>query len=239
MKCVKCSVILLAAGESKRFSSCQKVRKQFFRIKNKTLLEYCIDTFVRIKIVKQIIVVVNEKDFDIAERIVKKYKNINENKNFVITSGGKERFNSVQNAIKFVDKKSHYILIHDVARPLVSTQLILSCLKQIKNYDGIIPGIKPVDTLKIVDKNYIVKYTVDRDTVVFVQTPQVFKAKVAQYIYSDNILRKWISKCKITDDAQLAELEGFRIKVIPGEKQNLKVTTIDDIELVKFYLNKY
>jgi len=69
-----------------------------------------------------------------------------------------------------------------------------------------------------------------------VQTPQVFKTNVIKHIYSKHVLNKWIKKYKITDDAQIAELEGFKIKVVPGEKQNVKVTTKEDLQFVKYFL---
>lgn len=234
MKNLSCCVILLAAGKSKRFSKTRKVKKQFFKIKNKTLLEYCLDTFCDINFIKQIIIAVDNNDINKAKKIIKKYLN---KKKIVITAGGEQRYDSVHNAVKLVDGNINYVLIHDVARPLVSKKLILKCLYKIKNYDGIIPAITPVDTVKIVNKNFESKYTLPRNEIVLAQTPQVFKTNVVKHIYSEKVLKKWTNKLLITDDAQLAELEGKKIKVIPGEIQNIKVTTKQDIKLLEFFLN--
>jgi len=85
-------------------------------------------------------------------------------------------------------------------------------------------------------KKFEVEKTLNRDYVVLVQTPQVFKSDVAKHIYSKQVLNKWIKKYKITDDAQLAELEGFKIKVAPGERKNLKITTKEDLNLLDYFL---
>ncbi len=225
-----CCAILLAAGKSTRFN--YKIKKQFCKVYNKTLLEHNLDVFSSIKFVKYIIVVVAKEDLSVAKKFCEKYK-----KNIVIIEGGKERYNSVYNAVKIIpDNKFKYILIHDVARPLVTKKLINKCLANIKNYDCVIPGIPPVDTVKIINKNFEVEKTLNREQLVFVQTPQVFKTNVIKHIYSKHVLNKWIKKYKITDDAQIAELEGFKIKVVPGEKQNVKVTTKEDLQFVKYFL---
>ena len=224
-----CCVILLAAGKSKRFKN--SIKKQFVKLKNKTLLEYNLDIFSSLKFVKQIIVVSSKEDFNLVKKICEKYK-----ANIVIIEGGKERYNSVYNAIKNVNSdKFKYVIIHDVARPLVSKKLVNECISSIKNYDCVLPGVLPVDTVKVVNQNFEVEKTLDRQHLVLVQTPQVFKTKVAKHIYSKNVLNKWIKKYKITDDVQLAELEGFKIKVVPGEKQNIKVTTKEDLNFLKFF----
>ncbi len=231
MKNNTCCAVLLAAGKSKRFKN--KIKKQFYKINNKTLLEYNLDTFSSLKFIKQIIVVVAKEDYQIANKICKKYKNV------IIVEGGKERYDSVYNAIKNVDEnKFKYVIIHDVARPLASKKLITKCLISVRNYDCVIPAISPVDTVKIVNNSNIEK-TLDRQKVVLVQTPQVFKTNVVKHIYSKQVLNKWIKKYKITDDAQLAELEGFKIKVVCGEKQNIKITTKEDLNLIKFFLKTY
>ena len=225
-----CCVILLAAGKSKRFKN--KIKKQFCKVYHTTLLQYNLDVFSSIKFVKQVIVVVAKEDFSVVKNICEKYK-----KNIVIIEGGKERYNSVYNAIKTIThNKFKYIIIHDVARPLTTKKLVYKCLANIKNYDCVILGILPVDTVKVINKNFVVKKTLDRQQIVLVQTPQVFKTNVAKHIYSKQVLNKWIKKYKITDDAQLAELEGFKIKVVLSEKQNIKVTTKEDLNFIKYFL---
>lgn len=232
----KCCVILLAAGKSKRFKY-KNIKKQFFKINNKTLIEYSLDLFTKLNFVKQIILAVDKNDIKITKRLVNGYINPKRYEIF-ITYGGKERYNSVSNCIKYIKNNIDYVLIHDVARPLVNKNIIIRCIKEIKNYDCVIPAIKPVDTVKLINNKSEVIQTLNRNNLVLVQTPQVFKKNVVKHIYSEKILKKWSKKCLITDDAQLAELEGYKVKVVEGEKYNIKLTTKDDISLLKYHLCK-
>lgn len=227
--------ILLAAGKSKRFKC--KTKKQFLKINTKTLVEYVLDQFCKINCIKQFILVVPKEDLKKVKKIFKqkeKYRNLNLN----IIPGGKERYHSVYNAIKWIDKNCNYVLIHDVARPFITEQLINRCIKEVKNYDCVIPAIKIYDTVKLVNSNSEVIRTLDRDSLVLVQTPQVFKKEVIKKIYSMDSLKKYTNLFNITDDAQLAELNGFKVKVVDGEKYNIKITTKEDLYLIKYLIRK-
>lgn len=228
-----CCVILLAAGKSSRFNS--NVKKQFYKIGGKTLLEYSLNFFLEFNFIKQIIITIEKSDEKIVDDILGNYKNINVK--FDVSYGGKERYNSVANSVQLVGKVD-YIIIHDVARPLINKRVILECIKELKNYDCVIPAVKPIDTVKAINEKLEVVGTLDRNNLVLVHTPQFFKSEVAKYIYSESILSKWTKLKNITDDSQLAELEGFRVKVVMDNKYNIKVTTKDDIEFINFYLSK-
>ncbi|MEN3013881.1 MAG: 2-C-methyl-D-erythritol 4-phosphate cytidylyltransferase [Endomicrobiia bacterium] len=222
----KISAILLAAGKSKRFQFSTK--KQFLKIENKPLLEYVLEKFYKLKCFSQIILVIDKNDLKKVNNIV----SLKKTEDIKIVFGGKERYDSVFNATKYIDKDVKFVLIHDVARPFVSTDLINKCLKEIKFYDCVVPVVPVVDTIKSINSKFVIK-TLKREHLVLVQTPQVFRKEVFDHIYSKKILYKWTKKVKITDDSQLAELEGYKIKVIPGEKTNIKITTKQDIELTK------
>lgn len=222
-----CTAILLAAGKSKRFD--KKIKKQFLKLNDKTLIEYVFEKFVKLDYIKKIIIVVPKENFEQVQKIFqKKYKKLN----FQIITGGKERYNSVSNAVKYIDNGSYCVLIHDIARPLVSLDLINRCVKEIKNYDCVIPAVRVSDTIKLVNDNLEVIKTINRENLVSVQTPQVLKTNIFKQVYSEEILSKWTKKYKITDDAQLVELEGYKVKVVPGDRNNIKITTKDDLKFV-------
>ena len=118
-------LILLAAGESKRFNS--KIPKPFVKIGGKTLLEHSLTKFSKIKQIKNIIVVINKKHLKFFKEI--SHKNIHK------VIGGKTRQISTLNALKYIKKnkfKCSNVLIHDSARPNISTNLI----KKIINSSG-------------------------------------------------------------------------------------------------------
>ncbi|MFN3550893.1 MAG: 2-C-methyl-D-erythritol 4-phosphate cytidylyltransferase [Endomicrobiia bacterium] len=227
LKNFSCVVILLAAGKSKRFNN--KIKKQFLKLNGKTLVEYVFEKFAKLSYIKRFIVVVPKEDFKKINRIFeKKYNKLN----FDIVIGGKERYDSVFNAGKYVDDETSCVIIHDVARPLVSLDLINRCVKEIENYDCVIPAIKVYDTIKLINSNLEVVKTLDREKLVLVQTPQVLKTEVFKKVYSKKNLLRWTKKYKITDDAQLVELQGYKVKVVAGDKNNIKITTKDDLNFI-------
>jgi 2-C-methyl-D-erythritol 4-phosphate cytidylyltransferase len=226
------SVIILAAGKSVRFGS--KTKKQFCVLNdNISVLEHSLKTFHKLRFVDKIIVVLPKKDL---KKYEKKLSGLYPKTIFV--SGGKERYNSVQNGLKKCFYNTTYVAIHDAARPLVSKRLILECVKWLKKYDVVIPGIKVNDTLKLVNSNLEVVKHIDRKNVFAIQTPQMFKTDVVYKIYSKKNVNKWLKKFLITDDSQLAQLGGYKVKVVIGEKSNLKITSKEDLDLVNFYLTQ-
>ncbi len=224
-----CVAILLAAGKSKRFNS--KIKKQFLKLDGKTLIEYVFEKFTKLSYIKKIIVVVAKEDFKEINKIFKKRYN---KLNFDIVVGGKERYNSVLNTKIYIDDKTSCVIIHDVARPLVSLDLINRCVKKIKNYDCVVPAVRVYDTVKMINSNMEVIKTLNRENLVLVQTPQVLKTKIFKKVYLKKVLSKWVKKYKITDDAQLVELQGYKVKVVEGDKNNIKITTKDDL---RFFYN--
>ncbi len=133
-------LVLLAAGDSKRFGS--KIPKPFVKISGKTLLEYSLIKFNRIEQIKNIIVVINKKHRKIAEKI--------KSMNFTKIIGGKTRQESTFKALKFIKKNKiscRNVLIHDSARPNFSLQLIRKIIKASKK-NSVIPKIPIHDALK-------------------------------------------------------------------------------------------
>ncbi|MCX7940584.1 MAG: 2-C-methyl-D-erythritol 4-phosphate cytidylyltransferase [Endomicrobia bacterium] len=228
-----CCAILLAAGKSKRFKYATK--KQFVKIKGKTLIEYVLDKFLRLEYVKQFIVVVARSDVEKVKHLISsagKYDGLN----ISVIEGGKERYNSVYNAVKQISDDCDYVLVHDVARPFINKELIDRCIEEIIKYDCVIPAIQVCDTVKMINHKSEVIKTINRDNLVLVQTPQVFKTRIIKKIYSKKYLTKYTKKFNITDDAQLAELCGVVVKVVLGDKQNVKITTVEDLKFLKIYV---
>lgn len=227
-------IIILAGGKSVRFGS--KIKKQFINLDGKSVLEHSIETFSNLSIVKQIIIVLPKQYLFKKEYVKLRKKYLN--KNIVFAVAGEERYNSVQNGLKFLKDNIKIVGIHDAARPLVSKKIVLNCVEVLRKYDGVVPGINVSDTLKLVNDKFEIARHIDRENIYAVQTPQMFKVEVVKKIYSQKVLSYWTKLYKITDDSQLAQLEGFKIKVICGEKRNLKITSKDDLELIKFYLGQ-
>lgn len=213
--------IIPAGGIGKRFGG----KKQFKTIGSKSILEITLNTFLETKLFDQVIVSLPKEDLDqlsFSSDIIK------------FVEGGSSRAESVYCGFKNLDSKDDdKILIHDGVRPLISNQLINSILNELDHYKVVIPGIDLADTIKEMDQN-LVKNTIDRSKLKAIQTPQGFRGEILEEIYKNMDFKSpnW------TDEAMLAESLDQEIKIIPGEKTNIKVTTLEDFKLAEFYLKE-
>ena len=165
------SAIILAGGKGKRMGSA--ISKQFIDIKGKPIIYYTLKKFSENKKIDNIIVVLPEDEVKyFKENILKKYE-LRINK---IVIGGKERQDSVYNALKSLKNSStDIVLIHDGARPFISERIINEGIKFAEIYGAAAPGVMPKDTIKVKnEKNFSVD-TPNRANLVSIQTPQVFK----------------------------------------------------------------
>jgi 2-C-methyl-D-erythritol 4-phosphate cytidylyltransferase len=117
------------------------------------------------------------------------------------------------------------IVVHDAARPLASRRLFANVIDAVANgADAAVPGLPVVDTVKRVHDDQVVE-TVSRDGLVVVQTPQAFRAAALRAAHE--------SRGVDTDDAALVEAAGGKVVVVEGERRNLKLTLVDDLELAQ------
>ncbi|MBS4973572.1 MAG: 2-C-methyl-D-erythritol 4-phosphate cytidylyltransferase [Clostridium celatum] len=219
------SAIILAGGKGKRMRSA--ISKQFIDIKGKPIIYYTLKKFSENKKIDNIIVVLPEDEVKyFKENILKKYE-LRINK---IVIGGKERQDSVYNALKSLKNSStDIVLIHDGARPFISERIINEGIKFAEIYGAAAPGVMPKDTIKVKnEKNFSVD-TPNRANLVSIQTPQVFKF--------DEILEchekiRYNGKM-VTDDTMVVEKYGYSVYLYDGEYTNIKVTTPEDLILAE------
>ena len=212
-------LILLAAGDSKRFNS--NTPKPYYKVNNKTLLEHSFKAFNKITKIKKIIIVYNKKH--------KKHINrIKLNKSIKIT-GGSTRQESTYKALIFIKKMNcKKVLIHDVARPNPSKKLINEIIRKLNNNEVVIPVIKTNDATKRVNKNVILK-NIKRENLVFSQTPQGFIFSKLFQKHKKNI------NYTFDDDSGLFTLTGEKVLAIKGSKKNLKITDKEDLDIFKSF----
>lgn len=219
------SAIILAGGKGKRMRSA--ISKQFIDIKGKPIIYYTLKKFSENKKIDNIIVVLPEDEVKyFKENILKKYE-LRINK---IVIGGKERQDSVYNALKSLKNSStDIVLINDGARPFISERIINEGIKFAEIYGAAAPGVMPKDTIKVKnEKNFSVD-TPNRANLVSIQTPQVFKF--------DEIL-ECHEKIRyngemVTDDTMVVEKYGYSVYLYDGEYTNIKVTTPEDLILAE------
>ena len=203
--------ILLSAGKSKRFKS--KINKQFITYKNRPLFEHSLQTAINSKLFKRILIVTNKKI------------NKNYSKNINIIKGGNERHNSTENALKYLkNKKIKNVYIHDAARPNLSINLLKNLKNNLKKNSAVVPYLISENSVKYKSNNKI--NNLNRDKVLLTQTPQCFNFNELFNLYKNN-------KEKITDEASLYLNNNKKIKFILGDKNNFKITTVDDLKYLK------
>jgi 2-C-methyl-D-erythritol 4-phosphate cytidylyltransferase len=218
------NLIIAAAGNGSRFSS--DIPKQFVRILGKEILEINLQKWVNIKLIDKIYLVLPKMEFEYNKKKYKKFSN-----KIIPIIGGDSRAESINNAIK-VMADNPLTLIHDGARPFFSVELLNRVLEGLKNNKAIIPAIKINDAIKSINGNQIVK-TVNRENLIAVQTPQGFTTSVIKRAYQ-NIDFKNTN----FDDSELVENIGVKVFFVDGDKNNIKITTKDDLEYCKFLIEK-
>jgi|Deesub1362B_J571_1020462.scaffolds.fasta_scaffold00175_26 2-C-methyl-D-erythritol 4-phosphate cytidylyltransferase len=216
--------VVPAAGKGKRFGR----EKTFISLKGEPLLYWSLLALQNVDEVVEIIPVVDEAWLEKTRELV-------EDKGFTkvkkIAPGGAERQESVYNGLKLIEKQDCLVLIHDGARPLVSVELIKRVIYALdREVDGVVPAVAVKDTIKEV-KDRIVLRTLRREDLRSIQTPQVFFYNTLINAYGK------YSEEFFTDDATVVEKNGGRIKTVPGDYRNIKITTAEDLIIAEALLN--
>lgn len=208
--------VILAAGKSKRFH--RKLAKQFYKYKNKEIIDHSVQKSLDSNLFKKILVVTN----NINHLKKKKYPKI-----VSVIKGGKERSDSSLIALKYLKKyKPRNVFIHDAARPNFSIKLLKNLTKNLKANKAVIPVIPSRDSIKYKIKNQI--FNLNKKKSFLAQTPQAFKFKD---LYKLAIKEK----NKVSDEASFYLNQNLKVKFIKGENQNIKITYLDDTKTSKTY----
>lgn len=220
------TVIIVAAGTSSRFK--QKNNKLLYRIKNgETVIEKTLKLFLSDPFCTEIIVGVNDEVLNFL--LKKNYKD----QRVYFVMGGMERVDTIYNCLSNYKIKNEMVMIHDGIRCFISLDFINKLNQTFcrENYQVLVPILPITETLKNVD-NGLVEKTINRDEYFIIQTPQVFKTFLLYKVYDDYFLTK--NKKIIYDDSYLVELFAGKTKIhtILGEKQNIKITYLDDLKLL-------
>ena len=148
-----------------------------------------------------------------------------------LIAGGHERQQTVDRLLAAAPPERDLVLIHDGARPLVSINLIHEVLEAAAKWGAAIAAIPITDTIKeSTDGGETVSGTVNRTGLFRAQTPQVFHRDIIVAAHRRALKERW----EVTDDASLIEQMGHEIRIVTGEERNIKITTLDDLELVRW-----
>nr|WP_263323906.1 2-C-methyl-D-erythritol 4-phosphate cytidylyltransferase [Neobacillus sp. Marseille-Q6967] len=220
-------VILPAAGQGKRMGAG----------KNKLLLElngipvfiHTIKVFEEDDLCKGIILSIHPQDEVEFRFLLKKYK---VKKVLDLVLGGKERQDSIYNALKTV-KGDGIILVHDAARPFILKEHIHRLVATAQETGAAIIGVPAKDTMKKVS-NLVVEETVERSSLWAVQTPQAFRISLLLQAYDQAEKDQYVG----TDDSSLVERISYPVSVVEGDYDNIKLTTPEDLFFAEAIMKK-
>lgn len=220
-------VIIVAAGSSSRMGG---VNKQFIPLCSVPLIARTLTAFERSPFISRIILVCREDNISDMQLLAEEY---GISKLSDIVSGGKERRDSVLKGIERLAEDEQKVLIQDGARPFADDIMIGHAVSALETHDACVCAVKIIDTVKRADASECVEETVDREGLYLVQTPQgvdVPKYREAIKQFPDDT---------VTDDATLMEKAGHKVKIVSGNRRNIKVTTPDDIAFAEIIIRGY
>lgn len=153
----------------------------------------------------------------------------------VLPCGGATRQQTVRNALAHLPDGVEFVAVHDAARPLVSRELMDRLVETARQHGSSVPALPVSDTLKRAPDGNRVQETAPREGLYRVQTPQIFRA---QWLIEAHRVAAEQGFSQATDDAQLIERAGYPVYLVPGDPRNLKLTTPDDLRLLRLYLGE-
>lgn len=215
----KFAAVLPAGGLGKRMGG--NIPKQLLVLGGKPVYRYSLETFLSMDEIAEVVMAVPadwkdhfEKDFS--------------HPKLKIVVGGAERWQSVENGVNALTSNAEFVLVHDVARPFISKEIILDVCKTLVEKGSCLVAKPAVDTIKIA-KDGCVQQTIDRNTVWMAQTPQAASIALLKKLYG-RIAAEPLNFTP-TDEASILEYFGESVYIVKGNNLNDKLTTPEDFEI--------
>jgi len=215
--------IIVAGGIGSRMKV--NTPKQFLLLKNKPILFYTLDTFLKSYADLQIILVLPQDYIAAGQDIIHEYFSSDRIK---ITVGGSTRFQSVKNGLQLIFEEG-IVFVHDGVRCLLSVDLIHRCYQSAVEYGSAIPVINSKDSVRLVLEKG--NEALERERVKLVQTPQTFQSTILLPAFAVDY------QDQFTDEATVVEAFGMKVHLIVGEEQNIKITQPIDLLLAEGIIN--
>ena len=217
-------IIIVAGGTGSRMKS--DVPKQFILLQGKPILMRTIERFTHSFPDIQIIVVLNAQYRDEWKSLCEKHQF---NIEHTITEGGQTRFHSVKNGLALVPDNC-LVGIHDAARPLVSYNTIITAFNTAEETGNAIPAVPLTESIRFLENGE--NKAVDRNKYSIIQTPQCFHSSDLKQAFMQEY------QSTFTDDASVLESIGKKINLIEGNKENIKITSTQDLMLAELILSQ-
>lgn len=221
-------VIIVAGGKGLRMGG--EIPKQFLPIGGKPVLMRTVEAFYQTDAETGIVLVLPKEQQDYWKELCRQY---DFRIPYILADGGRTRFHSVQNGLQAVPEEGSDVLIavHDGVRPFVSSQVIQACFDEAARQGSVVPVLDMVDSVRQLSADGS-SMAVDRSRLKLVQTPQTFRADVLKRAYSQDFTELF------TDDASVVEASGVSVALVPGNRENIKITTPFDLKIAEALLKE-
>ncbi len=225
--------IVPAAGAGKRLGL--GINKAFAELRSAPLIVHCLKMLAATELVTRAIVVLAPAEVAEGRELLARFKpQYFPALPFCVVAGGKERQDSVANALAQVAEDDCYIAVHDGARPFAGRAVFERTLAAAKEHGAAIAAVPVKDTIKVVNAAGEVVATPERAALVAVQTPQIFRGKLLKDAYA----HLKAQPAAVTDDASVVELLGHKVVTALGRYENIKITTPEDLVFAENLLAK-
>lgn len=229
---------ILAGGKGTRVGT--NVPKQFLDLGGKPILIRTIDTFLYSRLCDIIYVSVNEMWLEYTKQLVNDNYSVEDQKKFRFVCGGKERIMSFLNVIydikdKYGIHETDMVLSHDAVRPFVTTDVIKDCIEKTKEYKVAMASIQSADTTYAMGREGFLTSTYNRKTLYLGQTPQGCRMDFMYDVINSYTEEELLS---MTGTSQLFINRNIDVKVSLGDVNNLKITTLKDIDFAEYVYNR-
>ena len=212
------AVIIVAGGKGLRMGG--DIPKQFLPVGGTPILMRTIDRFLQFDEKMQVVLVLPETQQDYWRTLCDEY---HFSRPYTLANGGETCFHSVKNGLAKVSLDATLVGVHDGVRPFVSIDTIRACYDEAARSEAVIPVTDVVETLRQVLPGKSI--TVPRSDYRLVQTPQVFSAHLLRQAYEQPYTDFF------TDDASVVERFGHSVTLVPGNRENIKITTPFDLTI--------
>lgn len=241
----RCTAILLAAGSGRRMGG--DVAKQYMQLGGRPLICHALQAVEASAVVDDCILVTGADDVSYVKTEIVEYYGFH--KVDRIVTGGRERYDSVYNALQVIKQQDMripnedgFIFIHDGARPFLTEEILTRTLQAVSEDHACVAGMPVKDTIKIVDGKGYASQTPDRNSLWQVQTPQVFDTPLIIEAYERLMQKKEelaAREIRITDDAMVVEtLMKHPVRLVVGSYENIKITTPEDLAVAEAFLSR-
>jgi 2-C-methyl-D-erythritol 4-phosphate cytidylyltransferase len=214
--------LIVAGGSGSRMK--QSLPKQFTELAGQPVLMHTFEAFKKYDLEIEFVLVLPESQIEQWQWLcVKHHFKVK----YMLAKGGETRFQSVKNGLELIPEEG-IVFIHDGVRPLVSVETIENCYHMALEKGNALPVVQVAESVRMTDGNG--NKTVDRSQFYLVQTPQTFLSALIKAAYTQSYSPSF------TDDASVLEQTGQSINLVEGNRENIKITYPEDLNIAKVLL---